>query len=547
MLRYLALFLLYCTCLFGLTSEWSGQISEQLLAHGGDGFQSVWNIWWVHEALFSLRVHPWFTPYLYFPGGASLVAHTLNLSTNVPAALVAPWFDLRVLYNVCMLLTFPLSGVAAAILFRRLEPSWIGATVAGLCYAFTSYRFAHAHGHINLLTMQWIPIFLLVWWSFLEVPSARRAGGAALTLLLVLFSDYYYFLYSVLCGAILFFALVRERQLRDRQFWIGLILFVALVSAVTVPLISEFSRLARAGFVNKHDPLALSADLSALIAPGGYSQFSMMAAPWWGRIRAGAIEGSVYLGLATVLLALIGACFSSTASIARRRALTATGIGFLLLALGPRLQFLGEELLEVPMPYSLLLSVFPLLEFAAVPVRFVVAASIPIALLAGLGAAQLMRVRLGTVLLLILVALHLIEVRPVGLSITEEDLPLVIAETKFDRRYALLDRGVATHASRSMWYQTVHGLPVIDGYISRVPVPGERRRLKFLRMAERGQWRVLCERYGIRYVIAPVTLTPHAPPEGSAIQTLGDNWWFDIGESYQCAEWRSRFPKVNYR
>jgi hypothetical protein len=52
--------------------------STHFFADGGDGAQNVWNIWWVNEAVTTLHELPWYTRYLHFPHGTTLVGHTLN-------------------------------------------------------------------------------------------------------------------------------------------------------------------------------------------------------------------------------------------------------------------------------------------------------------------------------------------------------------------------------------------------------------------------------------------------------------------------------------
>jgi hypothetical protein len=68
--------------------------------------------------------------------------------------------------------------------------------IAGFIFSFSSYHFAHVSGHLNLIAIYWLPVFLLAWMKLLDRPTRRMALAAAAALLLVTFSDYYYALYG---------------------------------------------------------------------------------------------------------------------------------------------------------------------------------------------------------------------------------------------------------------------------------------------------------------------------------------------------------------
>src|SRR4051812_44015102 len=73
---------------------------------GGDIWMYLWNIWWVKRAVVDLHVSPFFTRDLYFPYGANLYFHTLNLLPNVLAIPVAIAFGLPSAYNTIAFAAF---------------------------------------------------------------------------------------------------------------------------------------------------------------------------------------------------------------------------------------------------------------------------------------------------------------------------------------------------------------------------------------------------------------------------------------------------------
>src|SRR5690348_4665907 len=57
-----------------------------------DCFQFTWNLWWVKTSLVDLHANPFYTRFLFYPGGVSLLFHTLSASlgvASIPLQLVA--------------------------------------------------------------------------------------------------------------------------------------------------------------------------------------------------------------------------------------------------------------------------------------------------------------------------------------------------------------------------------------------------------------------------------------------------------------------------
>src|SRR2546426_8310720 len=48
-----------------------------------DGYENLWNYYWVKTALLDLHTNPFYTSYLYYPTGISLRFHTLNLANGL--------------------------------------------------------------------------------------------------------------------------------------------------------------------------------------------------------------------------------------------------------------------------------------------------------------------------------------------------------------------------------------------------------------------------------------------------------------------------------
>ncbi|MEO7271065.1 MAG: hypothetical protein ABIX28_23490 [Vicinamibacterales bacterium] len=151
-------------------------------------------IWKPSERLFGLDIvgphHDPFTVMEQFRRPFSFTAD-LQPVTDLPGILAARRAGVVAAYNWLILLTFPLSAVAAYLLARHLALSRLAATVAALAYAFSPFHLAHAAYHLHIAQTQWIPLYLLALWRCLDHASWRGIGLLAAAVLAVTFSNLY--------------------------------------------------------------------------------------------------------------------------------------------------------------------------------------------------------------------------------------------------------------------------------------------------------------------------------------------------------------------
>ena len=83
---------------------------SHVLSGPGDGLQNLWNLWWIHKSVIVLHQSPWFTTYLHFPHGTSLIGHTLNPFNGFIALALLPWLSLHVTYNLILTVCFVATG-----------------------------------------------------------------------------------------------------------------------------------------------------------------------------------------------------------------------------------------------------------------------------------------------------------------------------------------------------------------------------------------------------------------------------------------------------
>ncbi len=190
---------------------------------GFDGWQNYWNLWWVKTALIDEHTNPFFTNLLFYPTGVSLLFHTLNVFNGILSLPLQLAFGLFPAYNTVVLLSFVLGGFGAYLLVRQIlgiPGGKFPALAAGVIFSFSPFHFAHLLGHLQVISLEWIPFYALYLVRIFQVP--QRIDGnpegigikemllAALFLVLIGLCDLYYVLYCLLfTGVVLAWAFWR--------------------------------------------------------------------------------------------------------------------------------------------------------------------------------------------------------------------------------------------------------------------------------------------------------------------------------------------------
>ena len=434
-----AAFAFYVLCFAVLSWPRITQLGDVFWLDDRDGFLMAWNVWHLAEHPFELH-----TTGLHHPRGASLLTHGYHPLTSALVAFLP--LSLVVRINLAVLLTFALSGTTMFALARHLTKSVWPSLFAGYAFAFSSFRWAHAEGHLNLLSTHWMPLFVLLWWRTLERPTPRRGIAASLALLAVFLSDYYLGYYCVIAGAVLwcFF----------RPPWRALVPFVATSLATTGVLVAFVMWTLHADPVGgAHDPRSNPLDPVSLFVPGPHWRFAELTKPVWSQVKGNIHEKSLAIGISLWALVLWRG---------RDRRWWAVLAVFLVLGLGERLTVLGHEL-PVPMPYELLTTLAPPLALGGITNRMALMVGFAAAIL---GAHALTRTpaRVGIAFAAVLA----FELLPAPIPATPPEPPSWVRTlAAHPTPGPLLD--LVSAPSKSMYYQTFHGRPTSGGAISRIP------------------------------------------------------------------------------
>ncbi|MEI2689015.1 MAG: hypothetical protein V9H69_04605 [Anaerolineae bacterium] len=343
---------LYGLLALAMTWPLARQLGTAIPGDSFDGWQNVWNLWWMREAWLVEHSSAYWTPLLHFPTGVDLRFQTMapfNGLATLPIQLTA---GLLPAYNAAVLLSFVLGGYGAYLLAlyalrdwgRQTERSPItvhtSAFLAGVIFTFSPYHFAHTLGHLQLIALQWIPFYVLYLLHGLDKQGARGKGQVAnggppssrsplspprsplpdalkagLFLILVGLVDWYYVMYCLLFTGFVLVIYLIQRRLSWRGVGVaaGAVAFFALaLSPLLLPMIQAARTWSGSSLLRGYEETrVLSADLLAFLTPQVFH-------PLWGdwalarsaRFTATPSEYTVFAGW--TVLALCGIALLAT-------------------------------------------------------------------------------------------------------------------------------------------------------------------------------------------------------------------------------------------
>ncbi len=369
----------------------AGSWWSQGVVGGGDAWQNLWNIDHVQRALRG-ETPLFFSNRVWAPEGASLRAHTLSPANSVPAAILASKVGLFAAYNTLVLFSFVLAAATSYRLARRLGASPPGAAVGAFVFTFAPERMARATGHLNLLSIGWLPFALEGLLIASRETGRRRAAGillGALGLTALAWSDWYLALMGAMVAASFSIFEIARSPRGHRRDVVGALGASAVLTLLAVlPMAVALLRERRGGEMKGHDPLLYSASVTSLVIPSRVQLVSDLTPALTVRERLTVWEGSNYLGFVPLVATL-------AVSVGRRRhrgidfALVAGAVS-LVLSLGPKLWVFSRQL-DVPLPYALLEKLLPSLRLGGAVARFQALAFLPLMLGTAFAATRLLK------------------------------------------------------------------------------------------------------------------------------------------------------------
>ena len=465
-----------------LTTHVPGQAVE------GDVPIYIWNLWWMQQAL-AETISPLFCNYIFAPYGVSLVFHAFVF---LKALLAVPlqWFCTAwTAYNILILATFTFAGWGMFLLARHLTGDPRAAWIAGLVYAFSPYMVTRSLCHLNYLSSEWIPLYVLCLIRLLETKGRRWAWSGGLCLLLTAYCEYYYLIYLTLFTV--FFLGWRfchhRAEVLNRTFLVRFALMGAIAAVGFAPILWALLDTGQTRYLygGWGASAKFGADILAFVTPPpGSLLYGNIGAELYRVFSAGnSSEGTVFAGY--VALGLMATCaLRLRGDLAVRPWLWLT-LGAFLLSLGPLLHIAGNFVFgfgdwrfAVPMPY-LAVRYLPLIKGARVPARFDIMVMLGLSVLCAFGVRYWLertaRTATWKALFPLLICLEYLRV---PYPVAPVDIPPAYAEVARDRRdIAVMEVPIGWRTGwgitgrpfdRQQLFQVVHGKRLLGGFVTRL-------------------------------------------------------------------------------
>lgn len=341
-----------------------------------DPLLDAWTLAWTAHQLPRDPAHL-FDANRFFPERGTLAFHDPMVALGALLAPIQRVFGEPVLtLNLGMLLSLALSGYGAYRLGSEVSGSRGAGGVAGSVFAFNAYRMDHL-AHMQLQSTGFIPLLYLCLRRYLTDGRLKHAVGVAVFLWLTSASSAYYGIFTwILLAVAVPYELWRTASVKRPKRILGLLLALALSALAYLPLALPFMRL-RSDF-GLDRPLTTVQHASA--RPGDYLRSGSHIHEALG-FRPSSPERTLFPGILAVgLLAL------ALAGVNRSTGLFAVvGIAAFWASLGPAWGL-----------YRFLHAAVPGLSGVRVPPRMAIYVLMAVAILAGQGAAILLRRAPGT-------------------------------------------------------------------------------------------------------------------------------------------------------
>ncbi len=340
---------------------------DQATGIRGDYFNNLWNVWWLKHSITEGHT-PFWTDHLYYPGGLSLMRHTLSPVNAAMGVVLSTVFGANAAFNVLILLTFCASAWTFSLFARYLTGNTTAAILGGLIYSFNPFHYYYIC-QINVFSFEWLPLVLLFFVRVYREGGWRNIALAALFTGLLAGSIEYYVVYAAITVGLM---LVAGKLLdRDVRVAIGTrrLLIAGGLTALAVALFA---------FPLLWGTFGPDAAVEGQVTMGSQKRRAndLFGYGWVGGPEVAVVSWATMLGYSTLLLVLCGA----KRIVKRHSFWLVVAVLFFVLSLGKTLQ-VGMQDTGRPLLYELLQSI-PGLQMLRKPDRMFYMVQFAVALFA---------------------------------------------------------------------------------------------------------------------------------------------------------------------
>lgn len=444
-------------------------LPNSLIGPPEDNMFMLWSLWYGTESLLRHSFPFMHTHHLFYPEGISLFFSNYCYYGVGVALFLRGFLSLPLIYNLLVLHTFVLAGVGAFCLIHTLTGDLKVSLVGGFIYAFNPSHFAHSLHHVTIASIQFIPFFVLFLIKAVKEPKRAYVLWAALFMTLGALCDWNYLVFDSVfiimgAGALLWTRRGEALGIFKRMVWAPVLSALSL-SVLILPMLLTAMQHPFVRKLDGHDTYV--ADLLGFVLPHPYHLLGLTGPiPFLNALMTGNDwEKSVYLGVANILIVLIAAPIIWKEC----RKYFLGFFTFIVLAMGVTPHILGKSL-PFPLPYRVIQEL-PFFTQARSPSRIIVYAYLFLAILVAFSLKGLLtrvrparaaKVLFGAVSLLIFFDFY-----SINSAMTPVVLPPCYAAIQKDpaKDFGILE--LPWDGARYMMYQTLHGVPCVQGYMGR--------------------------------------------------------------------------------
>lgn len=420
---------------------------------GGDNYSLLWNLWWMRKALASPELEFFHSNFLFNPFGVDLITHPHTALQSYVSATALAAVTLIEVENLYIIVSVFLNTLCAyALVFdivRRRGP----ALLAGFAFGGSPYIAAQLMGRFDLLTAWVIPLFALLFRRALKGGRIGPAVASGACVAVAAYSAYDHVVYLAVFAVAYTLAAWRFQRPPAESLWRGiqgLMIATAVFAVLALPLIVQAFRLVASGrYVGQAHfwrgaPRGVEM-LAPLIGNPFHPLYGGAASRFYEDLGIDRIEAAGWIGIVPILVLMLWRGKWLDSEEARRWKIVLTV--FAVLALGPVVA-VGRPMVVVYLALGVLMGLRLAVRtpgyiwiFTALLALDYLHAPIPLTALDRPAVYQ----QLGSI-------------NDSGAVI---EVPFGIGDA--------LTRGIGNQNRRLLYYATIHGHPVVGGYIGRMP------------------------------------------------------------------------------
>lgn len=355
-----------------------------------DSYEYAGHIWWFKYALQTGA--PLFSrPLLAYPDGLNAAWLWGNPLQSFPAWLFAFVMPLPAAFNLALLLTLALNGLAAYTLAYHLTGKRLAAWLAGLTFmAYPTFSGQMAAGHIGLLALWGVPLYTLALFKLREGAGGRWLVAGGVCFMLSMLGSTLVLIYMLLpITAVFGLMLVMRREWRGLRWMMGTVLLGSvLVLPFLLPTALEMAQ--TPARLREGGDILFSADLLSAVTPSFENPLFKGLAYTSRVLGRDPFEKAAYIGIVAGVMAMVGLWRN-----AKARWWLMLGVVAWVFSLGPVLKIFDapvqtnfggyETYITLPWFYA---QNIPLLNISRTPARFNFTLALAVAMLVGYGFAK---------------------------------------------------------------------------------------------------------------------------------------------------------------